>query len=102
VDVSTIDELRERLRAALGTVVVPDSEAECPTCRGTGKVIRQRRTVTQADVAEAIGTTRTGVTTFLAGRQGFTMPVTLALLDWLDAAETKTPDPSLVPVEKET
>lgn len=90
---NSVDTIRERLRAALETVVVGDNEVECPTCRGTGKIVQRRRTVTQSDVAEAIGTSRTSITNFLAGRQGFTMPTTLALLDWLDAHRTEPGQP---------
>jgi plasmid maintenance system antidote protein VapI len=39
--------------------------------------------MTQSDVAEAIGTTRTSVSNFLAGKQTFGMDVTLRLIDWL-------------------
>lgn len=81
-----VEDLRSRLQVILDRSVAP-GEVECPVCHGTGRVVRNHRTVTQTDVATAIGTTRTGVSTFLAGRQTFGMAVTLRLLDWLAAQE---------------
>lgn len=71
----TPDDLRERLRARM-TATSP-----CPTCKGTGTI---KPKVTQEEVAAAIGTTRTSVATFLAGRQTFGMAVTLRLIEWLE------------------
>lgn len=88
VETDLVEAIRDRLRKVLARAVVESREVECPTCRGAGHIGQGRRTVTQTDVAEAIGTSRTSVTNFLAGRQTFTMPVALRLLDWLAAQET--------------
>ena len=74
---TTVDELRERLRKRMAAVVGP-----CPKCNGSG-VTTLAPAMTQADVAKALGIQRTSVTNFLNGKQGFTMPATLRLLDFL-------------------
>lgn len=78
----TPDELRDRTRAALEVRTVEDEE--CPRCHGKGHVSLNRPVVTQAELAAIIGVQRTSVTTFLAGRQGLTLPATLKLLEWLE------------------
>lgn len=85
--VDPMERLRERLRAAMTTGMAKAGEVECPTCRGSGTVIRTQRRWTQSDVAEVIGVPRTSVAHFLGGKQGFTMPATLRLLEWLDEQE---------------
>jgi hypothetical protein len=67
--------------------VAVQTEVECPTCRGAGKIVRPSRAFTHSDVAEAIGTQRTSIAHFLGGRQTFTMDATLRLIDWLAAQE---------------
>ena len=88
----TIDELREAVREALAAKTT--SEGPCPRCRGVGTVLMSRPVITQSELAERIGAPRTSVSAFLSGRQGFTMPVTLRLLEWLSLKDDAFTDQS--------
>jgi transcriptional regulator with XRE-family HTH domain len=87
----TPDDLRRKLRLAMGERRV---EEPCRACHGKGYIDRVvQAEVTQSQVAEAIGTTRTGVSTFLSGRQTFGMDVTLRLIDWIEQRASEPTQP---------
>lgn len=81
----TIEEIRRALSFSMGQKKVQE---RCPKCHGQGHIERVvQQAVTQTEVAEAIGTTRSSVNAFLHGKQTFGMEVTLRLLKWLEDRE---------------